>query len=453
MAWRQSSLLCKPRLSELKAVSLGSFPLLYNLISLASLRMAIFLRISIFLLFLGLIDWYAYQAVKTGLGASLPTRLIYWGLSGGMWIFLLVLVASFDRQSGPHDALFKWYAGALILLLVPKLILIIAMTGEDVLRFLGGLVQKIKGGQGAFWPERRRVVSLIGLGLAAIPFAGILHGIWKGRYNYRVIRKTLYFPDLPPAFDGLRITQISDIHSGSFDNRQKIRYGIDLINAQKSDLLLFTGDLVNNRAGEMEPWIKEFKRLKAPLGKYSILGNHDYGDYVEWESPEAKEANMRRLYAIEAELGFDLLRNENRRLSRGSDSIRLAGVENWGGGGFAKYGDLNKAVQDLAPGDFTILLSHDPSHFDYQVVKHRQPIQLTLSGHTHGMQFGIEIPGWVKWSPVKYRYPRWAGLYEEAGRKLYVNRGFGFLAFPGRVGIWPEITVLELRRGSSPART
>jgi len=451
MASPQSSLLYSPPLSELKGPSLGSFPLLYPFLSLASFGMIIFLRISISILFLGLIDWYAYQAVKTAFGSTLATRLIYWGLSGGMWLFLLVLVASFDRQSGPHDPLFKWYAGALTLLLVPKLILIIGLLGEDVLRFITGLVHKVSGSEGAFWPERRRVVSLIGLGLAAIPFAGILHGIWKGRYNYRVIRQTLYFPDLPAAFDGLRITQISDIHSGSFDNREKIRYGIDLINAQKSDLLLFTGDLVNSRAEEMEPWMKEFKRLKAPLGKYSILGNHDYGDYVEWESPEAKEANMQRLYAIEAELGFDLLRNENRRLSRGGDAIRLAGVENWGAGGFAKYGDLDKALQDLAPEDFTILLSHDPSHFDHQVVQHRQAVQLTLSGHTHGMQFGIEIPGWVKWSPVKYRYPRWAGLYQEAGRKLYVNRGFGFLAFPGRVGIWPEITVLELRRGSSPA--
>lgn len=411
--------------------------------------MIIFLRVSLVLLFLGLIDWYAYQAVKTGLGTGILTRIIYWVLSGGMWVFLLVVISAFDRQSGPHDSLFKWYAGALILFLVPKLILIIAMSGEDLVRLGTGLVQKIRGQEGDFWPERRRVVSLIGLGLAAIPFAGIIHGIWKGRYNYRVIRKTLYFPDLPPAFEGLRITQISDIHSGSFDNREKIRYGIDMINAQKSDLLLFTGDLVNSRATEMEPWIREFKKLKAPLGKFSILGNHDYGDYVEWESPAAKKANMQRLYAIEKDLGFDLLLNEHRTISREGASIRLAGVENWGAGGFAKYGDLDKAVTGLQPDDFTILLSHDPSHFDHKVVSHSQPIQLTLSGHTHGMQFGIEIPGWVKWSPVKYRYPRWAGLYEEAGRKLYVNRGFGFLAFPGRVGIWPEITVLELRRSQA----
>lgn len=232
-----------------------------------------------------------------------------------------------------------------------------------------------------------------------------------------------------------------------------MEYGIDLINQQGSDVILFTGDLVNNQAKEMEPWIESFKKLKAPMGKYSILGNHDYGDYMSWPNKEAKEANMQRLYEIHEELGFRLLRNESVKLQKlalsgvegAGSSIELIGVENWGKG-FGQYGDLPKAAANLSDQSFKILMSHDPSHFDEQVKNFPQFIHLTLSGHTHGMQFGIEIPGFIKWSPASLRYPKWAGLYEELGRYLHVNRGFGFLAFPGRVGIWPEITVLKLKR-------
>jgi predicted MPP superfamily phosphohydrolase len=274
-----------------------------------------------------------------------------------------------------------------------------------------------------------------------------------GKYRYRVVNHTLEFDDLPAAFDGFTITQISDIHSGSFDNKKKLEYGIDLINKQESDVILFTGDLVNNQAKEMEPWIESFKKLKAPMGKYSILGNHDYGDYMTWPSQEAKEANMQRLYEIHEELGFRLLRNESVKLQKlalsgveaAGASIDLLGVENWGKG-FGQYGDLKKTAANLSDQSFKILMSHDPSHFDEEVKKFSQFIHLTLSGHTHGMQFGIEIQGFIKWSPASLRYPKWAGLYEELGRYLYVNRGFGFLAFPGRVGIWPEITVLKLKR-------
>nr|WP_245405096.1 metallophosphoesterase [Algoriphagus sp. AGSA1] len=336
------------------------------------------------------------------------------------------------------------------------------MFGEDILRFLTGIFYSVAGSQeGDFLPDRRKFVSQAALALSAIPFLGILHGVLVGKYRYRVINHTLEFDDLPAEFDGFTITQISDIHSGSFDNKKKLEYGIELINQQKSDIILFTGDLVNNQAEEMEPWIDTFKKLKAPMGKYSILGNHDYGDYVSWPSKEAKEANMQRLYEIQEELGFRLLRNESVKLQKlalsgvegpatnGVEgdvaSIDLIGVENWGKG-FGQYGDLKKAAANLSDKSFKILMSHDPSHFDEQVKNFPQLIHLTLSGHTHGMQFGIEIPGFIKWSPASLRYPKWAGLYEELGRYLHVNRGFGFLAFPGRVGIWPEITVLKLRR-------
>ena len=297
-----------------------------------------------------------------------------------------------------------------------------------------------------FMHGRRKFISQLGLLVAAIPLSSILYGIYKGKYNFRVIKQTIFFDDLPEDFDGFTIAQISDVHSGSFDNPDKVKYAIDLVNEQNADMLVFTGDMVNNKAEEMEPWIDVFKKLSAPFGMYSILGNHDYGDYVTWKSDDHKKKNMDRLKEIHKEIGFDLLLNENRKLTRGNSSIDLLGIENWGAGGFAKYGDLEKALKNTHDDAFKILLSHDPSHYDEQVKHHKSKIDITLSGHTHGMQFGIEIPGWVKWSPVKYRYPKWAGLYEENKRYLYVNRGFGYLAFPGRVGIWPEITVLELKK-------
>lgn len=320
------------------------------------------------------------------------------------------------------------------------------MFGEDIFRFLTGIFQSVSGNsEGDFLPDRRKFISQTALVLSAIPFLGILHGVLIGKYRYRVVNHTLEFDDLPEAFDGFTITQISDIHSGSFDDKKKLEYGVDLINKQESDIILFTGDLVNNHSKEMEPWIETFKKLKAPMGKYSILGNHDYGDYMSWPSKKAKDANMQRLYEIQEELGFRLLRNENVKLEKAGARIDLIGVENWGKG-FGQYGDLNKAAANLSDQSFKILMSHDPSHFDEEVKKFSQFIHLTLSGHTHGMQFGIEIPGFIKWSPASFRYPKWAGLYEELGRYLHVNRGFGFLAFPGRVGIWPEITVLKLKR-------
>ena len=222
----------------------------------------------------------------------------------------------------------------------------------------------------------------------------------------------------------------------------------DLINKQESDAILFTGDMVNNEASEMEPWKESFGRLQAKDGKFSVLGNHDYGDYVPWESRAAKAANLRRLKEIQKEMGFDLILNDTRFLERGNERIALVGVENWGTGGFKRAGDLNKAISQVLSTDFKVLMSHDPSHWEHVVIRHKEHFHLTLSGHTHGMQFGIEIPGWFKWSPVKWKYKYWAGIYEEMGQYINVNRGFGYLAFPGRVGIWPEITVIELRKGA-----
>ncbi|HBF20860.1 MAG: phosphoesterase [Owenweeksia sp.] len=409
------------------------------------MNLSILIRLLIVTVILLIIDLYAYQAVRTAFRESAWARWVYWGISVGVLFFIAYGFFSFSRQDGP-GGMFQLLAGTVILFLIPKLILLAIMLGEDVWRLLSGTMRKVVyGSETEFIVDRRKFISQTALVLAAIPFAGILHGIWKGKYNYNVIRKTLGFKDLPPEFDGLTITQISDIHSGSFDNAEKISYGIDLINAQQSDLILFTGDLVNNKADEMDPWIDHFARLEAPMGKFSILGNHDYGDYINWRSSEAKEENMQKLYRTHEKLGFKLLRNEHVKLQKENNSINIVGVENWGDH-FVKHGDLDKATHGVGEQDFNILMSHDPSHFDSVVKKFNKWMHLTLSGHTHGMQFGIEIPGLIKWSPVKYRYPKWAGLYEDLGRYLYVNRGFGFLAFPGRVGIWPEITVLTLKR-------
>jgi uncharacterized protein len=295
-----------------------------------------------------------------------------------------------------------------------------------------------------FIPERRAVVSKIALSIAAIPFSSVIYGMVKGKYNYQVIRHTLYFDDLPTAFDGFKLTHISDIHSGSFDNEAKIAYGIDLINEQESDVILFTGDIVNNTADEMTPWISHFSKLKARLGKYSVLGNHDYGDYAQWKSLEEKENNFKQIKEIHPKIGFNLLLNDSVYINKGTDKIAIIGVENWGTR-FKKVGDLATASSNIKEEDFKILLSHDPSHWESEVKNHSNNYHLTLSGHTHGMQFGIEIPG-IKWSPIQYIYKHWAGIYKEVGRYINVNRGFGFLAFPGRVGIWPEITVITLKK-------
>ena len=401
-------------------------------------------RILFFLLFIGLIDWYSFQAFKTLFPTQIWIKTGFWIFSILIYLFTIYVFLTFDR--GNVNLNFGRLVSLLVLSILPKLIILAFLFGEDIFRFFTGIFYSFgENRQGDFLPDRRKFVSQTALILSSIPFLGILHGVLIGKYRYRVINHTLEFDDLPEEFDGFTITQISDIHSGSFDDKKKLEYGIDLINQQKSDVILFTGDLVNNHSGEMEPWIETFKKLNAPMGKFSILGNHDYGDYMSWPSKEAKVANLQRLFQVHDELGFKLLRNESVKLQKEGTTIDLIGVENWGKG-FAQYGDLPKAASNLSDQSFKILMSHDPSHFDEQVKNFSQFIHLTLSGHTHGMQFGIEIPGWIKWSPASLRYPKWAGLYEELGRYLHVNRGFGFLAFPGRVGIWPEITVLKLKR-------
>jgi hypothetical protein len=397
----------------------------------------------IFVAFILFVDFYAYQSIKR-LTKNLTVKILYWVVSFGILINLLYKLFVFNDSRGLTQPMMLAF-GLLILSLIPKTIALLVLFGEDIFRVFKGFLNYFsKAEPKGFLADRRAFVSKVALALAAIPFSSVLYGMARGKYNYQVINHTLYFDDLPEAFDGFKLTHISDIHSGSFDDEEKIVAGIDLINEQASELILFTGDLVNNTADEMIPWIAHFSKLKARYGKYSTLGNHDYGEYVHFDSEEEKERNFKAIKDLYPQIGFNLLLNDSVYIEKGNDKIALVGVENWGTR-FKKLGDLNLASTKINKEDFKILMSHDPSHWDAEIKNHQSNFHLTLSGHTHGMQFGIEIPG-IKWSPIQYLYKQWAGIYLELGKYINVNRGFGFLAFPGRVGIWPEITVITLKK-------
>ena len=389
------------------------------------------------------VEIYTFQAFKT-ISKNKWIRLSFLVVSIIVYINFFVTMLTYDRGNGQTPQ-FQMAMGILLTFSIPKIVVIIFLFGEDVYRFIIKFISTVSNGETKSIPNRRKFISQLALGLAAIPFMSFIYGIIQGKYNYKVIKYQLSFDDLPAAFDGYTITQISDIHSGSFTNREKIKYGVDLINEQQSDLLLFTGDIVNNKADEMDDWIDVFDKLVAKEGKYAILGNHDYGDYMDWKSPQEKVDNFEKVKNIHKKIGFDLLLDEHRYIKKNGERIALLGVENWGKG-FNQAGDLEKASAGVQKDDFKILMSHDPSHWQEKVKQNDFNYHLTLSGHTHGLQMGIEIPGFLKWSPSQYVYKQWAGLYEEFGRFINVNRGFGYHAFPGRVGIWPEITVIELKK-------
>jgi predicted MPP superfamily phosphohydrolase len=396
-----------------------------------------------------ILDAYVYNGLKTLTKRWRPRgrRIVRWGyltITLGITALLLINIGSLRTAKGmiPY---YEWVLSLFLALLVSKIFFAVILLLGDAGRGVAAVVNKINPRhKGPAIPSRRRFISQAATAFAAIPFTSFLYAMLKGKYDYRVHRETLYFADLPAAFDGFTITQLSDIHSGSFDSTHGVQKGIDLAKAQNSDLFVFTGDLVNNAAWEIEPWLQRFAAIKAPYGQFSILGNHDYGDYIEWDSEEEKAENLEKLKAQHKALGYRLLLDENVTLQKEGQKITLVGVQNWGRG-FKQLGDLDKALENTDPGGFKILLSHDPTHWEEKVRYHPTHIHLTLSGHTHGAQFGVESDKW-RWSPVQYRYLDWAGLAEEKGRYLYVNRGFGFLAFSGRLGIWPEITVITLKR-------
>ena len=389
------------------------------------------------------VEIYTFQAFKT-ISKSKLIRFSYIAISVAVYAYFLITILTYDRSKGQTPE-FQMAMGILLSFSIPKLVIVFVLFGEDMYRWVLKLFSAISSSETQSLVGRRKFVSQIALGLAAIPFASFIYGIIQGKYNYKVIKYQLSFDDLPEAFDGYTITQISDIHSGSFTNKEKIQYGVDLINEQKSDLMLFTGDIVNNKADEMDNWIDVFNQLEAKEGKFAILGNHDYGDYMDWNSPQDKIDNFQKVKEIHKKIGFDLLLDEHRYLEKDGQKIALVGVENWGKG-FNQAGDLQRASSKIKKEDFKILMSHDPSHWQEKVKMDDFNYHLTLSGHTHGLQMGIEIPGFLKWSPSQFVYKQWAGLYQEFGRYINVNRGFGYHAFPGRVGIWPEITVIELKK-------
>lgn len=366
-------------------------------------------------------------------------------------LLLVTIIASLflyfkgSDQSKGQTAESMHLMALLLLFLLPKILISIPLFFEDMFRFTRWTSNKFIYKK-IITNSRSSLLTKIVLTAAGLLTLSIIYGVFVGKYNFKVREETIAFKDLPVGFDGLKVLQISDLHVGSWDNKEAIEKGIEMINTQEYDILLFTGDFVNTLATEADPWIEALQKIKTPkYGKFAVLGNHDYGEYVKWDTEAAKEANFIVIKNNIEKSGFKLLLNENVVLKNNNDSIYLLGVENWGLN-FKKAGDLKKTSENVPTDAFKIVMTHDPSHWDAEIVNHQQKYQLTLSGHTHGMQFGFDIPSVLEWSPAEYIYPEWGGLYNKGHQYIYVNRGFGFHAYSGRVGIWPEITVLELKK-------
>jgi predicted MPP superfamily phosphohydrolase len=405
------------------------------------------MRFIILLALLFLFDWYAYQAFQLwsadwSSSARLLMQFIYWSIPLASAVLLVVATNSNISQRRP-----EWFTilqAVLTAAYFAKFFIVIILLVDDFRRFAVTLYQAI-GGEVGFDNSRSMFMAQFAILTGSIPFILLTYGVLRNRYRYKIFRQKVQIDGLHPALEGLKIVQISDVHSGSFTEKNGIKRGIDMINEQTADFVFFTGDLVNNAASEMRPFKNIFNQIRAKYGVYSVTGNHDYGDYVRWENMENKRANFNNLLETHREMGWDILMNEHRIIDIQGANVAVIGVENYSGNPrFPKYGDLSKAYQGMEGADLKLLLSHDPSHWKYEVTKQFTDIDITFSGHTHGMQFGIEIPGWFKWSPIKYVYKEWAGLYQVGQQYLYVNRGFGFLGYPGRVGILPEITLMEL---------
>ena len=408
------------------------------------------MRLFFTLLFILLLDWYAFQAVRT-LAQGWPTAMratayiFHWlvpvALAGWM------LASAYEFTDGANKSILTVVRTLFFIIYISK-ILVVSILFIDDLRRVSLVAYNYFAGSSAYDASRSQFLARMSLLMGGIPFVSLIYGMIRNPYRYTVFKETVRLKNLPEALDGLRIVQISDIHSGSFLLKEPVENAIRIINQQKADLAFFTGDLVNSIAKEVEPFIDMFAGIRAKYGVFSVLGNHDYGDYHRWETPEDKVQNMESLKDAHRQMGWDLLLNENRLVEINGEKVAVLGVENYSSHPrFPKYGDLKKAYDGSEPAPLKLLLSHDPSHWHDQVTKDYSDISLTFSGHTHGMQFGVEIPGWIKWSPIKYVYKQWAGLYQQGQQYLYVNRGLGYLGYPGRVGILPEVTVIDLKRG------
>lgn len=402
-----------------------------------------------------LIDFYTFRGLKKiEVNFSLRLKRI---LNTLFWAIPVIVVSGilllffFRESTDPAYAMVyvHSFSGFFLATYIPKLVFILFNIIDDLWHSTKLAAFKIRSSKEIKSEgkkiTRNQFITRAGLITAGLPFLSIIYGIAWGRFNFIVRKLSIEFENLPKAFDGFKIAQISDFHIGSFlTHPDKVEEVIRLVNSQKPDLILFTGDFVNNVSQEADKFIKVMSKLTASYGAYSILGNHDYGEYVPWSSPAKKEANLKRLIRLQEEMGFKMLLNSNDNINIGKDSISLIGVENWGLPPFPQYGDIKKATEGVNEESFKILMSHDPTHWDEQILGYTN-IDLTLSGHTHGAQFGIEIPGW-RWSPVDLRYKRWGGVYREGKQVLNVNTGIGFIGFPGRVGMPPEVGLITLRK-------
>lgn len=412
------------------------------------------LVIPIFGIILFLIDLYVYQAFRVWTREAPTFRRRF--VRTGYWIVTALVLSAFFAYNLLPPSLFLqklryFMIVGVTIVYFSKIFAVLFIFLDDLQRFVRMVLRffrkkEVIDGSDFQKITRSQFLARTALLAGSIPVVGMTYGILSGAHDYRIRRHRLLFPGLPTAFDGLKIIQISDIHSGSFFNKRAVMGGVDMIRNEKPDVVFFTGDLVNDETSEINDYFQVFSRVKAPLGVFSTTGNHDYGDYRLWPSAEAKNQNFRDLIEAHRLLGWDLLMNEHRFLEVDRERIAVIGIENWGTGRFPKYGDLGKAYTGAEDSPLRILLSHDPSHWDAEVRPRYPDIDLMLAGHTHGFQFGVET-GNLKWSPSQWIYKQWAGLYEEGDQKLYVNRGYGYIGYPGRIGILPEITVIELKKG------
>ena len=419
------------------------------------MRQTPYIAILIFSFIIFLIDFYSFRGlkkIKLNLKESIRkiAYLVFWSIPI-IIIIALSFMLLFRDSVNPQSVMiyFNYFSGTFLLLYIPKLIFIVFALLDDLYHLIKFILLKLSNIKSRDSTgkkiTRSAFLTRVGVIIAGIPFISIIYGIGWGRFNFIVRKSNLFFKNLPNEFNGFKIVQISDFHLGSFiTNKDKVEEIVELVNEQNPDLILFTGDLVNNLATEIEPFIPTLSNLKAKYGMYSILGNHDYGEYVHWESVEKKQENIDNLLKIQEQIGFKMLLNSSAKINLNASSFYLIGVENWGLPPFPQYGNLNKALENVNDNSFKILMSHDPTHWDAEVTE-KTNIDLTLSGHTHGAQFGIEIPGW-RWSPVNLRYKQWGGIYKNNNQVLNVNTGIGFIGFPGRIGMPPEVGLITLRK-------
>lgn len=397
------------------------------------------------------IDWYVYQGIAMLLKNSASwlrngVKFAYWGLT--TITFAVLITYNFGNPDWFKGQSRSFIYTGIFINYFSKLFAALFLFSDDLIRlgkWIASYFQKPETSGTGKPITRNEFLVKTAMVAGTIPFLSMSWGIISGAHDYRVRRKTLYLPNLPKAFDGIQIGQISDIHSGSFFNKTAVKGGVEMLMNEKPDVVFFTGDLVNDQTKEVKDYIDIFNKVKAPLGVFSTTGNHDYGEYRTWPSAQAKKQNFEDLKQAHKIMGYDLLMNEHRMIESGGEKLAVIGVENWGKGRFPKYGDLAKAHQGTEEAPVKLLLSHDPSHWDAQVRPLYPDIDLMFAGHTHGFQFGIEI-GDFKWSPSQYAYKQWAGLYQEKQQHLYVNRGFGFIGYPGRVGMPPELTIITLKK-------